>query len=48
MIEQRHSPSGRHENYRTPFPLWADSHSIERSTTLSEEEALDAPGDWAE
>jgi len=46
-IEQFHTPSGRQANYRTPFPLWADSDSIERSRALSEDEALDALGDWA-
>jgi hypothetical protein len=47
-VEQEHTPSGRHVNHAIPFPLWADPQSLRRASTLSEAEALEALGEWAQ
>jgi hypothetical protein len=46
-VEQEHTPTGRHVNHETPFPLWADRDVRDAAERLSESEALDALGEWA-
>ncbi len=46
-IEQEHTEQGRHVNHETPFPLWADPISVHEAKSLSEAQALEALGDWA-
>jgi len=44
--EQEHTGAGHHVRHDTPFPDWADGESLAMAQTLSEDEALDALGDW--
>ncbi len=46
-IVQEHTATGRHVNHETPFPLWADPHSLAAVELLTESDALDALGEWA-
>jgi hypothetical protein len=45
--EQKHTETGRHVRHDTPFPQWADSESLEKAKTLTEQAALAALGGWA-
>jgi len=46
-VEHEHTPSGRHVNHETPFPLWADALSQRAANALSESDAFDALGPWS-
>ena len=47
-VVQEHTETGRHVNHETVFPLWADPDSFAASELLTESEALDALGKWAQ
>jgi hypothetical protein len=46
-VRQQHTPSGRHVNTEVPFPRWVPAEVMKQASSLSEEEALAALGDWA-
>ena len=46
-VRQEHTPSGRHVNKEVPFPRWVPAEVMKQASSLSEEEAIAALGEWA-
>ena len=46
-VRQEHTASGQHVNKEVPFPLWAPAEVMKQASSISEEEALAALGEWA-
>jgi len=46
-VTQEHTSSGQHVNKEVPFPRWVPAEVINEAKSLSEEEAIDALGEWA-
>jgi hypothetical protein len=48
QVHEEHTESGRHETSTTPFPNWVPEAVKAEAMALSQEEALDALGPWAQ
>lgn len=46
-VRQEHTVSGRHVNKELPFPRWVPAKVMKQASSISEEEALAALGEWA-
>ena len=46
-VRQEHTASGRHLNKEVPFPRWVPAEVMKQASSISEEEAIAALGDWA-
>lgn len=47
QVWQEHTPSGYHVSHERPFPKWVPAKVIEEAKRLSEAEAFNALGSWA-
>jgi hypothetical protein len=47
-VRQEHTASGRHVNKEIPFPHWVPAKVMKQASSMSEEEAIAALGEWAE
>jgi hypothetical protein len=47
-VEQEHTTTGHHVNHETPFPLWADTNSLQGAVKLTASQAFDALGEWSQ
>ena len=47
QVHEEHTASGRHVTRDVPFPKWVPQTVMERAKGLSEQEAFDALGSWA-
>jgi len=45
-VRQEHTASGRHVNKEVPFPRWVPSEVMKKASSVSEEEAIAALGEW--
>lgn len=46
-VRQEHTASGRHVNKEVPFPRWVPAEVKKQASTVSEDEAIAALGEWA-
>jgi hypothetical protein len=46
-VRQEHTASGRHVNKEVPFPLWVPVEVMKQASSISEDEAITALGEWA-
>lgn len=46
-VRQEHTASGRHVNKEVPFPEWVPAKVKKQASSIGEEEALAALGEWA-
>ena len=46
-VRQEHTASGRHVNKEVSFPRWVPAEVLKQASSISEEEALAALGEWA-
>lgn len=46
QVQERHTPSGRHEKIELPFPQWVPADVLERAGSSDESEALAIFGAW--
>lgn len=46
-VRQEHTSSGRHVNKEVPFPRWVPAEVMKQASSMSEDEALAALGEWA-
>src|SRR6202023_4438259 len=46
-VRHEHTASGRHVNKEVPFPRWVPAKVMKQASSISEEEALAALGEWA-
>ena len=46
-VRQEHTASGRHVNKEVSFPHWVPAEVMNQASSISEEEAIVALGDWA-
>ena len=46
-VRQEHTATGRHVNKEVPFPRWVPADVMKQASSLSEDEAIVALGDWA-
>jgi len=45
-VDQQHTSAGHHVNHETPFPQWADAATLAAAGAMTEDEALEALGEW--
>lgn len=48
QVHHEHTPSGHHVSHDVAFPTWVPSEVMEQAQRISEREALDTLGSWAE
>ena len=46
-VRQEHTASGRHVNKEVPFPRWVPAEVMKLASSITEEEAIAALGEWA-
>lgn len=46
-VRQEHTASGRHVNKEVAFPRWVPVEVMKQASSISEEEAIAALGEWA-
>jgi hypothetical protein len=46
-VSQEHTSTGRHVNKEVPFPRWVPAEVKKQASSISEEEAIAALGEWA-
>ena len=47
QVRQEHTASGRHVNKEVPFPRWVPAEVLKQASSIREEEAIAALGEWA-